>query len=142
MITAAKKVSQVAAHTGIAFSLMYVMTGSVVFGGLAAVLEPVVNVLLLPFHERAWHKLRARAVEARARYAALAGEKISQTLMHAAVAFLMLWWATGSMALGGLAALLEPVLNVIALPYHDRLWGKLEARLAVRPAPAGAVAAA
>ena len=61
---------------------------------------------------------------------------------HAAVAFLMLWWATGSMALGGLAALLEPVLNVIALPYHDRLWGKLEARLAVRPAPAGAVAAA
>ena len=137
MITAAKKVSQVAAHTGIAFSLMYVMTGSVVFGGLAAVLEPVVNVLLLPFHERAWHKLRARAVEARARYAALAGEKISQTLMHAAVAFLMLWWATGSMALGGLAALLEPVLNVIALPYHDRLWDKLQLRMA----PAGAVAA-
>ncbi|KQX01988.1 hypothetical protein ASC94_05290 [Massilia sp. Root418] len=138
MFTAAKKVSQVAAHTGIAFSLMYVMTGSVVFGGLAAVLEPVVNVLLLPFHERAWHQLRARAVEARARYAALAGEKISQTLMHAAVAFLMLWWATGSMALGGLAAVLEPILNVIALPYHDRLWDRFEARVALRPAPAGA----
>jgi uncharacterized membrane protein len=142
MITAAKKVSQVAAHTGIAFSLMYVMTGSVVFGGLAAVLEPVVNVLLLPFHERAWHQLRERAVEARARYAALAGEKISQTLMHAAVAFLMLWWATGSMALGGVAAVLEPVLNVIALPYHDRLWDKFASRLALRPAPAGAGVAA
>lgn len=138
MITAAKKVSQVAAHTGIAFSLMYVLTGSVVFGGLAAVLEPVVNVLLLPFHERAWHTLRTRAVEARARYAVLAGEKISQTLMHATVAFLMLWWATGSMALGGLAALLEPILNVIALPYHDRLWDKLQLRMA----SGGAVAAA
>jgi uncharacterized membrane protein len=134
MITAAKKVSQVAAHTGIAFGLMYVLTGSVVFGGLAAVLEPVVNVLLLPFHERAWHKLRARAVQARERYAALAGEKVSQTIMHAAVAFLMLWWATGSMAVGGLAAVLEPVLNVVALPYHDRLWDKLELRLAAQPA--------
>jgi uncharacterized membrane protein len=141
MVTAAKKVSQVAAHTGIAFSLMYVMTGSVVFGGLAAVLEPVVNVLLLPFHERAWHRLRARAVEGRARYAALAGEKISQTLMHAAVAFLMLWWATGSMAAGGLAAVLEPILNVIALPYHDRLWDKLELRLAAPGSVAASAAA-
>lgn len=134
MITAAKKVSQVAAHTGIAFGLMYVLTGSIVFGGLAAVLEPVVNVMLLPLHERVWHTLRNRAVQARERYAALVGEKISQTIMHAAVAFAMLWWATGSMAVGGLAAVLEPVLNVVALPYHDRLWDQLELRLAAEPA--------
>jgi uncharacterized membrane protein len=128
MIIAAKKVSQVAAHTGIAFSLMYAMTGSIAFGGLAAILEPVINVLLLPLHERLWHKLRTGAFAASTRYAALAGEKLSQTLMHAAVAFSMLYWATGSLAVGGLAAILEPILNVIALPYHDRLWDKLQLR--------------
>jgi uncharacterized membrane protein len=46
------------------------------------------------------------------------------------------------MALGGVAAVLEPVLNVIALPYHDRLWDKFASRLALRPAPAGAGVAA
>jgi uncharacterized membrane protein len=133
MIIAAKKVSQVAAHTGIAFSLMYAMTGSVAFGGLAAILEPVINVLLLPLHERLWHKLRAGAFAASTRYAALAGEKLSQTIMHAAVAFAMLYWATGSLAVGGMAAILEPILNVIALPYHDRLWDKLQLRAARTP---------
>lgn len=130
MIIAAKKVSQVAAHTGIAFSLMYAMTGSVAFGGLAAILEPVINVLLLPLHERLWHRLRAGVFAAGNRYAALAGEKLSQTLMHATVAFAMLYWATGSLAIGGMAAILEPILNVIALPYHDRLWDKLQLRAA------------
>ncbi|CAN7402169.1 DUF2061 domain-containing protein [Pseudoduganella sp. LjRoot289] len=128
MIIVAKKVSQVAAHTSIAFGLMYAITGSIAFGGLAAILEPVINVLLLPLHERLWHKLRASAFAVNARYAALAGEKLSQTLMHAAVAFAMLYWATGSLAVGGLAAVLEPILNVIALPYHDRLWDRLQLR--------------
>ena len=65
MAIAAKKMSQVTAHMGIAFGLMYVLTGSVAFGGLAAVLEPVINVVLLPFHERAWHALRKRVATTR-----------------------------------------------------------------------------
>lgn len=142
MIIAAKKISQVAAHTSIAFGLMYAITGSIAIGGLAAILEPVINVLLLPLHERLWHNLRASAFAAQARYAALAGEKLSQTLMHAAVAFAMLYWATGSLAVGGLAAVLEPVLNVIALPYHDRLWDKLQLRVAASGGAATGMAAA
>ncbi|SFG58212.1 Uncharacterized membrane protein [Duganella sp. CF458] len=122
MATAAKKMSQVTAHMGIAFGLMYVLTGSLAFGGLAALLEPVINVVLLPFHERAWHALRTR--HSGRRLALVAAEKVSQTLLHALVAFATLYAATGSFAFGGLAAVLEPIINVIALPFHDRLFDR------------------
>jgi uncharacterized membrane protein len=122
MAIAAKKLSQVSAHMGIAFGLMYVLTGSVAFGGLAAVLEPVINVLLLPYHERAWRALRARAPGRR--LPLLAAEKASQTLLHAGVAFGVMYAATGSLAFGGLAAILEPIINVLALPVHDRLFDR------------------
>ncbi|MGW8393973.1 DUF2061 domain-containing protein [Pseudoduganella sp. HUAS MS19] len=114
--------SQVTAHMGIAFGLMYLLTGSVAFGGLVAVLEPVINVVLLPFHERAWRGVRTRF--STRRLALIAAEKVSQTLMHALVAFATLYAATGSLAFGGLAAVLEPIINVIALPCHDRLFDR------------------
>ncbi|WP_431478954.1 DUF2061 domain-containing protein [Massilia eburnea] len=122
MAIAAKKMSQVTAHMGIAFGLMYLLTGSLAFGGLAAVLEPVINVVLLPLHERTWHVLRSR-FSAR-RLTLVAAEKVSQTMMHALVAFATLYAATGSLAFGGLAAVLEPIINVIALPFHDRLFDR------------------
>jgi len=50
------------------------------------------------------------------------GEKISQFALHFIVAFSVMYWATGSLAFGGFAAILEPLLNVLVLPYHDRLW--------------------
>ncbi len=128
MIIAAKKVSQVATHMGIAFSLMYMMTGSVAFGGLAAIIEPIINVALLPLHEGFWHRVRSRSM--RNATTLLAAEKVSQTLFHFLVAVAVMYWATGSLVLGGLVAVLEPVLNVIALPYHDRAWARLEERLA------------
>lgn len=130
MFTAAKKASQVATHMGIAFALAATMSGSVLLGGLAVIAEPVINVALLPFHERAWEARVHRATSERQRYLLLAAEKISQTALHATVAFGVMWTATGSMALGGLAALVEPVCNVIVLPFHDRLWDAMRARLA------------
>lgn len=122
MAIAAKKLSQVTTHMGIAFGLMYMLTGSVAFGGLAAVLEPVINVALLPYHERTWHWLRNRLPGRR--LALLAAEKFSQTLMHAGVAFGVMYAATGSLAFGGLAAVLEPIINVVALPLHDCLFDR------------------
>lgn len=126
MITAAKKISQVATHMGIAYALAYAVTGSAVFSGLAVLVEPVINVLLLPFHEAAWATCRRTALTARARYLTVAFEKLSQTGMHAGVAFAVMYVATGSVAMGGIAALLEPVCNVLVLPLHDRLWESLE----------------
>lgn len=125
MVTAAKRLSQVATHMGIAYALAYAMTGSAVFSGMAVLAEPVINVALLPFHESAWAKLRRNAAAKWLRHM-LALEKISQTGLHAAVAFGVMYVVTGSTAMGGIAALLEPVCNVLVLPLHDRLWENLE----------------
>lgn len=60
MIVAAKTFSQICLHMGVAFGVMYVLTGSFALGGVAAVLEPVCNVILLPLHDRVWEKVRRR----------------------------------------------------------------------------------
>ena len=125
MITAAKKISQVATHMAIAYALAYAVTGSRVFSGLAVLVEPVINVLLLPWHEAAWAKWRGKGRSGQAHVMTLAAEKLSQTGMHAGVAFGVMYAATGSAAMGGIAALLEPVCNVLVLPLHDRLWDQL-----------------
>jgi uncharacterized membrane protein len=44
---------------GVAFAVMYAMTGSLAFGGVAALVEPICNVALLPLHDRLWQKIRA-----------------------------------------------------------------------------------
>lgn len=129
MVAVAKKTSQVVTHMAIAFTIAYAMTGSLVFSGMAIIIEPVINVLLLPFHERAWHAIRTRARNERDRYLRIAAEKLSQTAMHMAVAFAVIYCATGSLAFGGVAAILEPVCNVLLLPVHDRFWDNLELRL-------------
>ncbi|MFA5703525.1 MAG: DUF2061 domain-containing protein [Advenella sp.] len=56
-------------------------------------------------------------------------EKISQTLLHMSVAFTVAFIFTGSVSVGGLAALVEPVCNVLLLPLHDRAWKKIRMRL-------------
>lgn len=56
-----------ALHMVVAFGVMYAVTGSLAFGGVAAVIEPVVNVVLLPLHERAWLLLRRRLAARRRR---------------------------------------------------------------------------
>lgn len=64
MVLAARTTSQIAVHMGVAFATMYVVTGSVAFGGLAAILEPLCNVVVMPLHDRLWKKI-ARRIEAR-----------------------------------------------------------------------------
>jgi uncharacterized membrane protein len=120
-MAAARKGSQVITHMAIGFALAYACTGSLALGGLAVLVEPVLNVLLLPFHERAWAR-HVHSATGQRRYLMLSLEKISQAALHAGVAFLVLYGATGSVAFGGIAALLEPVCNVILMPLHDRLW--------------------
>lgn len=129
MVVAAKKTSQVIAHLAIAFVITYAVTGSALIGGLALIIEPIINVLLLPFHEKAWGAIHAGAREERDRYMKIAAEKISQTVLHMGVAFGVMYFATGSLAFGGLAAVLEPICNVILLPIHDCFWDKLALRL-------------
>jgi uncharacterized membrane protein len=120
-MAAARKGSQVITHMAIGFALAYACTGSIALGGLAVLVAPLLNVLLLPFHERAWAR-RVHAAGGRRRYLMVSLEKISQAALHGGVAFGVLYCATGSVAFGGMVALLEPVCNVILMPLHDRLW--------------------
>ena len=121
-VVAAKKLSQVITHLVIAFVVTWALTGSMLVGGMAVLIEPVINVLLLPFHERAWTRIRAGMAAARQRYLLISAEKVSQTALHMAVAFAVMYWMTGSAAIGGLAALIEPVCNVLVLPLLERAW--------------------
>ena len=67
MVIAAKSLSQMLLHMAVAFAVMYAVTGSLAFGGIAAVIEPVVNVVLLPLHERLWRRIRRRLAARRKR---------------------------------------------------------------------------
>ena len=60
MVIAARTTSQVLLHMAVAFGVMYAFTGSLAFGGLAAVIEPICNVILLPLHERIWRRIARR----------------------------------------------------------------------------------
>ncbi|HEX2828149.1 MAG TPA: DUF2061 domain-containing protein [Burkholderiales bacterium] len=61
MLTVAQGASQVGLHMTVAFGVMYAMTGSATVGGVAAVVEPICNVLLLPLHDKLWRRVRAAA---------------------------------------------------------------------------------
>lgn len=125
MLQAAKRSSQVLTHIGIGFAVAATLSGSVLLGGLAMLIEPLLNVALVPFHEHGWACMRARAANARTRYLLIAAEKVSQTMLHAIVAFGVMFAVTGSLASGGIAALVEPICNVIVMPWHDKLWDQL-----------------
>lgn len=58
MVTAARTTSQVLLHMGVAFGVMWAVTGSLAFGGVAAIVEPICNVALLPLHEKLWARIQ------------------------------------------------------------------------------------
>jgi len=41
-------------HFSVAFSIAYLLTGSMLVGGLMALIEPACNTVVFYFHERAW----------------------------------------------------------------------------------------
>lgn len=55
-----KTLSFAAVHFTVAFSLGYLLTGSVLVGGALALLEPLLNTVAFHFHERAWQRLERR----------------------------------------------------------------------------------
>ncbi len=41
-------------HFSVAFTVAYLLTGSVLIGGLVALVEPAINTVVFYFHEKAW----------------------------------------------------------------------------------------
>ena len=54
-----KTVSFAVVHFTVAFSVAYLLTGSVLVGGLLALLEPALNTLAYHVHERVWNRLQS-----------------------------------------------------------------------------------
>ncbi|NYT66573.1 DUF2061 domain-containing protein [Alcaligenaceae bacterium] len=52
------KTSQLCLHMGVAFAVTYAFTGSLAVGGVAAIVEPICNVTLMPMHDKLWERYR------------------------------------------------------------------------------------
>ena len=52
-----KTLSFAAIHFSVAFSIGYIMTGSVAVGGAIALVEPACNTVAYFFHEKFWQRL-------------------------------------------------------------------------------------
>ncbi len=49
-------------------------------------------------------------------------------ITHMAVAFGVVYAITGSMALGGAVALVEPMANTVAYFFHEKVWQRIGKR--------------
>ena len=52
----AKTLSFAVLHFTVAFTVGYILTGSMMVGGLLAVIEPACNTVVFHFHEKAWKR--------------------------------------------------------------------------------------
>ena len=55
-----KTMSFAAVHFSVAFSVGYLMTGSLLVGGAIALVEPAVNTVAYHIHEKVWSRLNRR----------------------------------------------------------------------------------
>lgn len=50
-------------HMTVAFSVAYLLTGSLWVGGAMALVEPVINTVAYFFHEKVWERARRHRLE-------------------------------------------------------------------------------
>lgn len=55
-----KTLSFAAVHFTVAFTIGYLLTGSILVGGAMALIEPACNTVAYYFHEKAWATVGAR----------------------------------------------------------------------------------
>ncbi|TNF96021.1 MAG: DUF2061 domain-containing protein [Gammaproteobacteria bacterium] len=53
-----KTMSFAVVHFTVAFTVGYLMTGSVLVGGAIALVEPAINTIAYYFHEQIWNRLQ------------------------------------------------------------------------------------
>lgn len=59
---------------------------------------------------------------------------VTFAVMHMSVAFAIVYLLTGSLALGGAVALIEPAVNTVAYFFHEKVWERFGIRRAAKPA--------
>lgn len=63
----AKTISFAILHFTVAFTVGYLLTGSMMVGGLLAIIEPACNTVVFHFHEKAWKRFEQSNPEQHAR---------------------------------------------------------------------------
>lgn len=53
----------------------------------------------------------------------------SFAIIHMLVAFGVVYLMTGSWAIGGAVALIEPAINTVAYFFHEKVWERISRRL-------------
>ncbi len=56
-----KTVSFAVVHFTVAFSVAYLLTGSIAVGGLVAIVEPLVNTVAYHLHEKVWARINSHS---------------------------------------------------------------------------------
>jgi uncharacterized membrane protein len=54
-----KTISFATVHFTVAFTVAYIMTGSILIGGAIALVEPAINTVAYHFHELAWKRAKS-----------------------------------------------------------------------------------
>lgn len=57
-----KTLSFAVLHFSVAFTITYLLTGSIVIGGAVALIEPAVNTVVFYFHDKIWSRIEAKKI--------------------------------------------------------------------------------
>ncbi len=109
-----KTISYTALHFAIAFTVAYLLTGSVTLGSLIALTEPLVCAFAFYIHDRIWWHFKP--------YQLASIKAGTFAVIHFWVAFSVAYVISGDVLIGSLIAMIEPTLNVVAYYFHERLW--------------------
>lgn len=68
-------------------------------------------------------------------------KSITFTIMHFCIAISVAYLMTGSLVVGGMIALVEPLVNSVGYFFHEKAWAAVERNKAARPSVSAAGAA-
>ena len=114
-------------HLMIALSIGYLLTDSLILAGLISLVEPALNTIVHAVFDRWWTRRHGEEPAFR--------KTVLFAMMHFVNAVAVVWALTGSVAIAGALALIEPVANAAALHAFDRWWARGRRKLAASPVP-------
>jgi uncharacterized membrane protein len=103
-------------HLAIAIALGYLLTGSFVLAGLITLIEPALNTVAHSLFDSWWVRRHGEAPALR--------KTLWFGAIHLVNAVAVAWIVTGSLAIAGALALIEPLANGVALLAFDRWWSR------------------
>lgn len=118
-----KTLSFAVLHLLIAVMVGYALTGSFALAGAFALIEPAFNTLAHHRLEHLWPRLPAA-------WRSPWLKSLVFTVSHLAIAVAVGLVLTGSLAIAGAQAVIEPLCNGVALVLFDRWWAARELRAA------------